>query len=79
MSGGRKGSPTRYGGSHSRRLYRHNNKWYFHTRELMEQGPFHTLDEAESCLEDYVMTMSSGYLPVDQSGEFEPLYSRIRD
>ena len=60
------------------RIYRCGGMWYFHTREMMDQGPFYTLYEAETSLEDYVITMSSGYLPIDQIGEFEPLFSGMR-
>jgi hypothetical protein len=79
MSSRTRSESRRRGAGHPGRIYQQGSMWYFHTRELMEQGPFHSLYEAESSLEDYVITMSSGYIPIDQSGEFEPLYSATRD
>ena len=52
-------------------IYKVGHMWYFSTRERTEEGTFSTTAEAESCLDDYVMMMCLGLIPLDCSDQIE--------
>ena len=45
------------------RLAKHDDKWFFHTREKTIEGPFINEHDAQSQLETYINLQHSGLLP----------------
>lgn len=49
------------------RMIEDNGKWFFHTRELTIEGPFHSQADALTQLEIYINVQNSGILDNDNN------------
>ncbi len=54
MNNTRRGDKTVYRGFRPNRFFRESGRWYYHTREGIDEGPFSTRLEAEKHLQTHI-------------------------